>query len=391
MANAWTAFMRELATRSGNDPWVVDGALPTDDAWCSGRLRSRDRQLLFFTKQSAARRLAFLSDEVLEADYWARYALPTRAYLRSPENPPGLPVGALRRGSGPVRPRYLPAPCNVGVRISSVNADGRFPWCSPGSLRIGWPSLIAGLTSCDCRRHPDEQAGAEAVRRPERELARPSSGRRRARDEFPEKREEGGGRGRRACGAGKRGVQESSGRSPARWRSFTPVACARDSARERRRGLYSIEIAGTRQHRAGSSGENAVAPLRAATQPVRRALLPLQRQSPAWSVVVLQGSREQSIYVEIRGLAAEALGSALDGTDGRTKLARHAVALLVESLTDESPEVRYNAAFALSVSRIRIALPVLRRVARTDRSVSQWGPVADAAREAIRSITHRNK
>ncbi len=64
-----------------------------------------------------------------------------------------------------------------------------------------------------------------------------------------------------------------------------------------------------------------------------------------------------------------------------------AVPHLIQALRDESPEVRYDAAFAFTWLRDRQALPELERVAAEDAAeVPGLGPVREVVVEAIQRI-----
>jgi len=65
-----------------------------------------------------------------------------------------------------------------------------------------------------------------------------------------------------------------------------------------------------------------------------------------------------------------------------------AVAPLVATLDDSSPEVRFWAAYALGIIGARDALPALERLAVTDHATPLWsGSVGTVGEEAVSAIT----
>jgi HEAT repeat protein len=82
----------------------------------------------------------------------------------------------------------------------------------------------------------------------------------------------------------------------------------------------------------------------------------------------------------LRGAAAEALAS---HKDSRTR------SVLIDATTDNEPEVRYWAAFALGQRGEPEALPALDALAVDATSIPRLGVVGDAAREAACNIRER--
>jgi HEAT repeat protein len=101
-------------------------------------------------------------------------------------------------------------------------------------------------------------------------------------------------------------------------------------------------------------------------------------------LAVLQNSSESPTT---RGMAAEGLANLLEHSDSRKSSHRRAVAVLIKTLGDESPRVRFWASFALGCLKSHQAIPHLRRLVETDKSVCRgWWSVAREAEDALLSI-----
>jgi HEAT repeat protein len=88
-----------------------------------------------------------------------------------------------------------------------------------------------------------------------------------------------------------------------------------------------------------------------------------------------------------RAAAAEGLGNLLQHADPQSIQFQHARSVLIECLGDPAPEVRFWSAFALGCMKDEEALPHLRRLAASDKSICPgWWAVADEARDAIQTI-----
>ncbi len=96
----------------------------------------------------------------------------------------------------------------------------------------------------------------------------------------------------------------------------------------------------------------------------------------------LANRREDAV---LRGQCAEGLGLTLDPGGGRARATRaFAVTVLLESLTDPAPEVRFWSAYAVGMLRAVEARPLLERMAATDDAVCphMWR-VGEEARDAL--------
>jgi HEAT repeat protein len=94
----------------------------------------------------------------------------------------------------------------------------------------------------------------------------------------------------------------------------------------------------------------------------------------------------------LRGQVAEGLAylhgpCAGAARDRRRRAYREAGQILITSLGDPSAEVRFWSAFALGSMRYRMALPMLRKVARTDKGrFGNWWTVGEEAADAVACI-----
>jgi HEAT repeat protein len=66
------------------------------------------------------------------------------------------------------------------------------------------------------------------------------------------------------------------------------------------------------------------------------------------------------------------------------------VPVLIETLDDTSPSVRYSAAYALGEQGDTRALETLRHLAAHDHATTAWGTVASQALRSIAAIADRN-
>lgn len=104
-------------------------------------------------------------------------------------------------------------------------------------------------------------------------------------------------------------------------------------------------------------------------------------------VCVLSNRDEQA---EVRAQAAEGIGYNYADADKRTKAYKMAASVLIESLEDPVPEIRFWSAFALGSMGCRQALPALRKLKRSDRAVVPgWWYVREEAADAIATIEGR--
>lgn len=103
-------------------------------------------------------------------------------------------------------------------------------------------------------------------------------------------------------------------------------------------------------------------------------------------VTILQNQEETP---GLRGQAAEGLAYLFGPCAGARhdrhgRAYRRAGQILVAALGDPAAEVRFWAAFALGAMRYRAALPVLRKLARTDKEMfSNWWTVGKEATDAV--------
>ena len=109
-------------------------------------------------------------------------------------------------------------------------------------------------------------------------------------------------------------------------------------------------------------------------------------------VRVVQNQEESA---DLRGQAAEGLAYLFGPCAGarhdrRQRAYRVAGEKLVIALSDPSAEVRFWSAFALGSMRYRAALPVLQKLARTDKEMfGNWWTVGEEAADAVDSIKGR--
>lgn len=101
-------------------------------------------------------------------------------------------------------------------------------------------------------------------------------------------------------------------------------------------------------------------------------------QSAAGVIKVLQDLEEDA---HVRADAAEALAHIKDES---------IVDVLIDSLQDSSPLVRYSAAYALGQQGETRALPRLRDLASRDRGTTPWGSIASCALRSIETIANQN-
>lgn len=92
---------------------------------------------------------------------------------------------------------------------------------------------------------------------------------------------------------------------------------------------------------------------------------------------VLQNQKEDA---DVRADAAEALAHVKN---------KRIVDILIDSLNDNSPLVRYSAAYALGEQGDTRALPRLRDIASLDHDSTPWGSVSSRALNSIETITNR--
>jgi HEAT repeat protein len=118
------------------------------------------------------------------------------------------------------------------------------------------------------------------------------------------------------------------------------------------------------------------------SKPVRLAALHALgiRSSPHSATRVMGILQNPEEDAEVRADAAEALAHIKD---------ERIVDVLIESLQDNSPLVRYSAAYSLGQQGDMRALPALREIASRDRATTQWGSVASRALDSIEIISNR--
>jgi hypothetical protein len=86
----------------------------------------------------------------------------------------------------------------------------------------------------------------------------------------------------------------------------------------------------------------------------------------------------------VRAEVAEGIGFLLNLSDRRTRLFKRATRLLIETLRDPAPEVRFWSCYALGTMRARAALPALRELAETDDAICPgWWLVMEEAGDAV--------
>lgn len=100
-------------------------------------------------------------------------------------------------------------------------------------------------------------------------------------------------------------------------------------------------------------------------------------QSAVDVMKVLQNAEEDA---EVRADAAEALAHIKN---------QRIVDVLIDALQDNSPLVRYSAAYALGEQGDTRALPRLRDVASRDHVTTPWGSVSSRALDSIETITNQ--
>lgn len=117
------------------------------------------------------------------------------------------------------------------------------------------------------------------------------------------------------------------------------------------------------------------------SKPVRSAALHALgiRSSPRSAAGVMRVLQNPEEDAEVKADAAEALAHIKD---------ERIVAVLIDSLQDKSPLVRYSAAYALGQQGDTRALPTLRDVAAHDRATTPWGTVASCSLHSIEAITN---
>jgi hypothetical protein len=86
------------------------------------------------------------------------------------------------------------------------------------------------------------------------------------------------------------------------------------------------------------------------------------------------------------GHACEGLGNLLWHVDGRLAPVRKAKKHLVEALKNDSPEIRFWAAFALGKIGSRTSIPALRKAAKDKTLHKGWWTVGEEAQDAITEI-----
>ncbi|MDW7725692.1 MAG: HEAT repeat domain-containing protein [Candidatus Methanoperedens sp.] len=103
--------------------------------------------------------------------------------------------------------------------------------------------------------------------------------------------------------------------------------------------------------------------------------------SPQSTVGIMRVLHNPEEDAEVRADAAEALAHINE---------ERIVDVLIESLQDNSPLVRYSAAYALGEQGDNRALPALREVVSRDHTTTPWGSVASCALESIGRIIDQN-
>lgn len=92
----------------------------------------------------------------------------------------------------------------------------------------------------------------------------------------------------------------------------------------------------------------------------------------------------------VRGQAAEGIHNMFDAADRRKRRFRKAKETLLEVIEFDDPDVRFWCCFALGGMKDPAVLPVLRRIARTDKRMCPgWWRVCDEAKDAIATIEGR--
>ncbi|OGX05565.1 MAG: hypothetical protein A3G87_00345 [Omnitrophica bacterium RIFCSPLOWO2_12_FULL_50_11] len=101
-------------------------------------------------------------------------------------------------------------------------------------------------------------------------------------------------------------------------------------------------------------------------------------------IEVLKNSEDSPM---VRAQVAETLGSLYRFSQRSSRFYTEAVSVLIESLRDKSPEVRFWSAYALGSMRERRALPKLRKLAQSDKAICPgWWAIKDEAKAAIQVI-----
>ena len=103
--------------------------------------------------------------------------------------------------------------------------------------------------------------------------------------------------------------------------------------------------------------------------------------SPASTPGILKVLQDLEEDAEVRADAAEASAHLRD---------ERIVDVLIDSLEDSSPLVRYSAAYALGEQGDAKAIPRLTELASRDGAATPWGSVGSSAQRALESITNRN-
>jgi HEAT repeat protein len=92
----------------------------------------------------------------------------------------------------------------------------------------------------------------------------------------------------------------------------------------------------------------------------------------------------------VRAQAVEGLGMHLDSDRVRSRLARRAEDLMLELLESSSPTLRFWACFGLAALGSQRAVPRLRKLRRTDKSICPgWWYVHEEAEDALELIAGR--
>lgn len=97
---------------------------------------------------------------------------------------------------------------------------------------------------------------------------------------------------------------------------------------------------------------------------------------------IVQKLNDPNEQVDVRGMAAESLSDFRD---------EFAVPPLIQALSDESPEIRYWAVYALGQLQDKKAIPFLQEIITKDHStLTEWGTIKKEAIEAIENIRSAN-
>jgi HEAT repeat protein len=106
-----------------------------------------------------------------------------------------------------------------------------------------------------------------------------------------------------------------------------------------------------------------------------------------WIAVLTEIAADRTEPPAIRGQALEGLGNKLS-SEIPANISERAISVIIRSLDDAEPEVRFWACFAVGALKLTAALPRLQILAKTDRAiVPSWQSVSAEAEDTIKRLT----